>query len=359
MILLAQRDHRRAGGAELYAARLSHALLSAGHRIHHLDIHGRSTELPPAPTAAASPIPALLAWALVCRGVRKIAYRYAHVVLAYGDGPPLPVRSTVIHHAPWLFSTAQAHVHALHKSPGSARSAYIHICRLIAGGHDTSDAPHRLANSHWTSAHLPHVHSVLYPPLDVRLHEENPHQRPPISIVSLGRISPEKRLSVSIALVNKLRADGHPAHLTIAGRAQGRFAHRFLARHREQPAITLAPNIDADTRLHLLSRTRYGYHPAFPEHFGISIAEMIAAGVLPLIAPDGGATELVPDPALHAATPDQAAQKIIALEKAGPAHRSSLLRQLRSGPAFLQATAFDHHARLFAATLGSQTNAVA
>ena len=357
MILIAERDHRQAGGAELYTARLTDALMAAGHEVHHLDVHGLSKGLPQDPAARPSPLPALLAWALVCRHARAIAPAYNHVILAYGDGPPLQTPTTTIHHAPWLFSCHPSHLRALRKPTHTVRRGYTRLCHHIAGVGATGQTPARIANSEWTAQQIAGATTVLYPPLDTSPLGTPTTERTACSILSIGRISAEKAPEKSIALLTTLRAGGHPAQLALIGRAQSRFASRFIKRHRNKVGLSLYPNATFAARAMLLARTRYGYHPTAPEHFGISVGEMIAAGILPIVAPSGGVTELVPHAMLHATTPHEAAAKILALEAAGPEVRARLRAELQSGTAFVQARDFERQAHAVITSLFTSRHA--
>jgi glycosyltransferase involved in cell wall biosynthesis len=47
-------------------------------------------------------------------------------------------------------------------------------------------------------------------------------------------------------------------------------------------------NVPRDELRKLLSRAKYYLHPPFPEHFGISVVEAMAAGCIPIVYRDGG-----------------------------------------------------------------------
>jgi glycosyltransferase involved in cell wall biosynthesis len=63
----------------------------------------------------------------------------------------------------------------------------------------------------------------------------------------------------------------------------------------------------------LLHRHRYGISACGVEAFGIAVAEQVKAGCIPFVPDSGGQTEIVGDPALCYADPDDAVAKIDAV----------------------------------------------
>ena len=127
---------------------------------------------------------------------------------------------------------------------------------------------------------------------------KNTHGRPRRDrhrILALGRIVANKRLEEAVALVEGLRADGVPATLQIVGRANTRYARKFLAQMCDHPFLILTPDADEKALARALAEARIGFHGYRYEHFGIAVGEMIAAGVLPLVFDGGGVCELVPE----------------------------------------------------------------
>lgn len=78
-----------------------------------------------------------------------------------------------------------------------------------------------------------------------------------------------------------------------------------------------------------LAKARIGVHMYRGEHFGIAVAEMICAGVLPIVHDSGGVRELVTDPGLRFSDMTDLLQKVMAVmrcEDAACAQRSAVLK---------------------------------
>ena len=57
--------------------------------------------------------------------------------------------------------------------------------------------------------------------------------------------------------------------------------------------ITFETNISLDTLLSIMREAKVYFHPMVGEHFGISVAEAMAAGLVPVVPAVGGPTEFV------------------------------------------------------------------
>ncbi len=58
--------------------------------------------------------------------------------------------------------------------------------------------------------------------------------------------------------------------------------------------VILKPNASLDELFKIIRRAKIYFHPKSGEHFGISIAESMAAGLAPIVPNIGGQTEFVP-----------------------------------------------------------------
>ncbi len=371
-LLLVHSDLHAGGGAESYARAIRARLQHLGHAVETLDIHGLHPaphtlpHLPrPLPHPLSRPMRALLAlghlpglrrrhllrYALVCRALPRIAARYDAVILSYGEGPALPCPTLTLRHAPALFSTRPDLLAVLgRKSP--VRGPYTRLCRALAGAipAPAPNGPHDLtiANSVWTadlvaglSKHGQPAPAVLYPPVQAPHPPPHPSARDPHLILSLGRIVPGKRLEEAVAILDLLRHHGHPARLAIVGRADTPYARRLLARLRHHPGVELAPDASAARLRALLARASYGLHCYRSEHFGIAVAEMILAGLVPVVHDGGGVAELVPDPALRFTTPAHAARALSRLMALPRAELRGISQDLKQGNPLQKALNFE------------------
>ncbi|MEM2725360.1 MAG: glycosyltransferase, partial [Candidatus Nezhaarchaeales archaeon] len=152
-----------------------------------------------------------------------------------------------------------------------------------------------LANSTWTAKLVKEVYNVdvevLHPPVDVNFFAYDGRRKEKL-IVTVSRITPEKNLHLLANAASKLK----DFEWLLIGSITKEF-RRVLERLRRKIEESEATNLKiitnvskSDLREYLLRATYY-VHPPFPEHFGISIAEAMAAGCIPIVYADGGAWE--------------------------------------------------------------------
>ncbi len=153
-----------------------------------------------------------------------------------------------------------------------------------------------VTNSRWTAALIYSVHRrlarIVYPPVDL---EWVPLTRGSERLaLTVSRFVPSKE--VHRLLEARLDSVGYRLHLV--GGAHKPVERAYLARveamARSLAWVSIHPNAPRQVLVDLLSRARYYVHPPFPEHFGIAVAEAMAAGLVPIVYCDGGAwTDLV------------------------------------------------------------------
>jgi glycosyltransferase involved in cell wall biosynthesis len=150
-----------------------------------------------------------------------------------------------------------------------------------------------LANSAWTADTVEGIYgvrpTVLHPPVDVIDGGLNWEQREN-GILIVGRIAPDKRVLEGISIVDRLRDRGHAVHLHIVGsapRLYRPYVERVTTKADSRAYVTLERDVSRE-RLETLRRThRYGLNLKRDEHFGMSVAEYVEAGMI-AFAPDGG-----------------------------------------------------------------------
>ncbi len=125
---------------------------------------------------------------------------------------------------------------------------------------------------------------VLYPPVNVEkyLKYSSNRQRDNL-VVSIGRIEKAKGLHV-IPYVAK---ETPGIKYAIVGLAS---SHKYLAEINElikkfnvDDRVRILTNLNEDEKLKILSRAKVYFHPMKYEHFGISIVEAMAAGLVPVV----------------------------------------------------------------------------
>ena len=223
--------------------------------------------------------------------------------------------------------------------PSLLRRAYLTAGEWIAGKAETrlGVADDRyVANSEWTASQIGKIFGlrdipVLYPP-SLHCEPERECQRQPLGFVCMGRITPEKEVETIIGILDRVRAAGHPVTLDLLGRfSDSAYARSIRALADERRGWIRTPGfLGPGEKGEIFATRTFGLHACRVEAFGISVAEMAAAGLVPFVPTEGGSSEVIGEASLTFADADDAARKIIArIEDPGSlaAVRSSLRNQ--------------------------------
>lgn len=122
------------------------------------------------------------------------------------------------------------------------------------------------------------------------------------SVLVVSRINPSKKLENAIELAGMLAGMGAGKEVILAGNlAADRYCldyyRRLLGMVREkglQGYVRIMPNVGIGELRALMGRCKVYFHPMPAEPFGISIAEAMSAGLVPVVPDVGGQTEFVP-----------------------------------------------------------------
>ncbi len=222
-------------------------------------------------------------------------------------------------HFPWGFlPRPESDLQWFHKFPGVI-AAYYGMVRGLLDVDDQRIANNlTFVNSRWTGKKFVERYPggspvVLHPPVKL---DENPlpWREKSDQFVAVGRISPEKKLEESIAILEQVRGRGHDVRLVIIGlRDNERYFRRIenLASTREW--VTIREALPHEKLLAALRQSRYGIHAMPLEHFGIVVAQMIGYGCVPFVRDDGGPFEIVRDRRLAFASIPEAVERIDAV----------------------------------------------
>lgn len=156
-----------------------------------------------------------------------------------------------------------------------------------------------LTNSHWTANDLESVYGVeaiVCPPPVKTMDIPEPAEDRQIenTVIMLGRIVSYKRQHLGVDIVKMARARGGDFSLTIAGPIYEKsYAKRIKKLESKYDWITFRGCVSRDELVNLLHTHEFGLHCYPYEHFGIAVAEMVAAGVLPIIPDSGGQVEII------------------------------------------------------------------
>ena len=138
--------------------------------------------------------------------------------------------------------------------------------------------------------------TVVYPPVDVEnfAFAAKSDARENL-VVSCGRYSPEKNYEFILEVAEKLR--GRPIRFIIVGASSGRVSREYyekLERIRQAKRlknVELLRDVDFSKLLALYGKAKIYLHAMRYEHFGISIVEAMASGLVPIVHRSGGSWE--------------------------------------------------------------------
>lgn len=183
----------------------------------------------------------------------------------------------------------------------------------------------RMVNSSWTRAHIARIWShippdglqTIFPPCDAALLaslKADGSKRSQGLIVSVGQFRAEKNHALQLKVMHKLvHGEEYAASWRGTDRPRPRLIMIGGARHAADKArvrelcdarsalglegiVELRANASWDELLELLACARAGLHTMQDEHFGISVVELQAAGVVPVAHRSGGvALDIIED----------------------------------------------------------------
>ena len=151
---------------------------------------------------------------------------------------------------------------------------------------------------------------VFYPPTLFEA-EHDAAARDPMKVVYIGRIIPEKRIEDLVAIVEKARAvTGLDITFHVAGRLDQTpsYGRKLDMMAKERNWLRFVGALYGEEKARFLTSGSYAIHAERDEAFGISIAEYLASGLIPIVPDEGGTPEIVDSPALTYRTNEDAAQ---------------------------------------------------
>ncbi|MFA1611678.1 glycosyltransferase family 4 protein [Halobellus rubicundus] len=150
-----------------------------------------------------------------------------------------------------------------------------------------------LANSAWTAGVVERRYgvepTVVHPPV-APIEGGRPWQERENGIVVVGRLAPDKRILDAVEIVDGLRDRGHDVHLHVVGAAPPayrQYVRRVESAAGERSYVAVETDVPRSRIEELLRTHRYGLNCKPDEHFGLSVAEYVAGGMI-AFAPDGG-----------------------------------------------------------------------
>jgi glycosyltransferase involved in cell wall biosynthesis len=274
--------------------------------------------------------------ALVCRGFDALPDRY---------GPQLAARSVLLrrlfapHAADFDAAVSTANEFALplpslqyvhfpqfnrRHAPAGETPRLDALWSRLAGVADRrlpADA-RLLANSAWTADAVEAIYGrrpdVLHPPVDP-VPNPRPWAEREAGVVVLGRLAPDKRPLRAIDVVDGVRARGHDLHLHLVGSSSTiypDYTRRVAAAAADRSYVHLDRDAPRERVTELLATHRYGLNCKPEEHFGMAVAEYVAAGMVAFAPAAGGQREVLAGRSdrLFDSTPDAVATIAAAIE---------------------------------------------
>ena len=220
------------------------------------------------------------------------------------------------------------------------RRAYLRLGDCLRGETAPSLAERgdcAVANSHWNARQLRALFGleetpVLYPPsLPMRFpsRDQNREERDPLRFVCLGRISPEKEIEKVIGILETVRSQGLSVSLDLIGlpddNAYGASIVSLVDAHRDW--IRMPGFLGPQEKSKIMAKAGFAIHGCRVESFGIAVAEMASAGLIPFVPGEGATREIALLPELIYEDANEAAEKITDLLRR-PDHHEAIRKRL-------------------------------
>lgn len=147
---------------------------------------------------------------------------------------------------------------------------------------------------------------ILSPPIDIEtfrnsaliINDGGGSERRDIILV-ISRIAPHKKMENAIKLAKILKDNSIGSEMKIVGNLYSYFSD-YYSRLKQMikelgltDYVTFEINASLDQLLSIIQESRVYFHPMVGEHFGMSVIEAIAAGLIAVVPDEGGVTEFV------------------------------------------------------------------
>ncbi len=156
---------------------------------------------------------------------------------------------------------------------------------------------------------------VLYPPVDTKRFSHaysQPINAREAKVLVVARFSPEKQIENAITVAHLLGGSIKfhiVGSLTPANRQYFKMLQNMIETYGLTQTVTLTPNASNEELIDAMSSSMMYFHTMIGEHFGVSIVEAMAAGLVPIVPSYGGCSEIVPS-GYQYRTLEEAAQHI-------------------------------------------------
>jgi glycosyltransferase involved in cell wall biosynthesis len=171
--------------------------------------------------------------------------------------------------------------------------------RLIGATPETIQRSELLTNSAWSAKQIENIYEirpdVLYPPVNTTDFTEVPWSDRESGFVSIGRLSPDKKVHLGIEIIDKVREQGYDTHLHHVGpiNLDSSYAQKTLQAASQREWVKLEGKLSRPQLIKLIENHKWAVHTKPFEHFGMAVAEEVAGGSIPFIHSSGGQTEII------------------------------------------------------------------
>lgn len=233
--------------------------------------------------------------------LNRLVNRYVaefDLVVSTSDEFNFPTPSVQYVHFPQFNHSKQSSVPQLNSHFGTL---YDRFCSILAGVTEESIRGSRiLTNSSWTGRVIEDIYNmtpeVVYPPVSTDEFNGRPWEERESGFVAIGRIAPDKNILEMIETIKEVRAGGHDVHIHLIGPSaeHNQYYQRRVERAVAQnDFVILEGELEREELVSLVCTHRYGIHGKRNEHFGMTVAEMVAGGVIPFVPDGGGQVDIV------------------------------------------------------------------
>jgi glycosyltransferase involved in cell wall biosynthesis len=146
---------------------------------------------------------------------------------------------------------------------------------------------------------------ILSPPIDIETFRDialmsNGFNENKDTILVISRIAPHKKIENAIKLAKILKDNNVGRGMKVVGNLYHYFLdyysglQQMIEKLDLTKYITFEVNASLDKLLSIIRDSSIYFHPMVGEHFGMSIIEALAAGLITVVPKEGGASEFVP-----------------------------------------------------------------
>ena len=155
-----------------------------------------------------------------------------------------------------------------------------------------------IANSQWTAKWVEQIYNirprVIYPPVFLHMHGKKEWKERLSGFITVGRAVWHRKLERAIRICSKVRKFGFDISLHIvAGEGDMKYLEKLKKLTSQIGWIMLSSFLPRKEYSEILGNYKWGIHTMENEPWGIVVAEMVQAGIIPFVPAKGGTAEIV------------------------------------------------------------------